>query len=264
MDIKRFMSDPDEKPLDNPVYDGGFCGIFRTIACVGDSLSSGEFEATDEYGGRVYHDFYEYSWGQYLARMCGCTVYNFSRGGMTAKTYVNSYADRMGYWNRDKACQCYIIALGVNDIINGGCEIGNIEDVHPGNRRQNAQNFIGFYATIISRYKEIQPDAKFFLVTIPANADPDPKSEQKEAMCKALYDLAEVFSNCYVIDLYKYGPVYDEEFKAQFYMGGHMTPTGYMLTARIISSYIDYIIRNNPNDFKQVGFIGTPYKNRTV
>ncbi len=38
---------------------------------------------------------------------------------------------------------------------------------------------------------------------------------------------------------------------------GHMTPTGYMLGARMIESYIDYIIRKEPQDFKQVGFIGT-------
>lgn len=27
-----------------------------------------------------------------------------------------------------------------------------------------------------------------------------------------------------------------------------------------VTSYIDYIIRKNPEDFKQVAFIGTPYK----
>jgi hypothetical protein len=36
---------------------------------------------------------------------------------------------------------------------------------------------------------------------------------------------------------------------------------GYLLTGKMISSYIDWIIRSSPKDFKQVGFIGTPYKN---
>ena len=31
------------------------------------------------------------------------------------------------------------------------------------------------------------------------------------------------------------------------------------MASRVISSYIDYIIRQNPEDFSQVGFIGTPY-----
>ena len=42
MDIKKFF-DENEKPLDRLIDDGGFASIFRTIACIGDSLSSGEF-----------------------------------------------------------------------------------------------------------------------------------------------------------------------------------------------------------------------------
>lgn len=30
-----------EKPLDNIVTNGGFCGILHTIACIGDSLAAG-------------------------------------------------------------------------------------------------------------------------------------------------------------------------------------------------------------------------------
>ena len=40
-----------------------------------------------------------------------------------------------------------------------------------------------------------------------------------------------------------------------------MNPMGYMLTAKIVMSYIDYIIRHNIEDFKQIGFIGTPFHN---
>ena len=36
-----------------------------------------------------------------------------------------------------------------------------------------------------------------------------------------------------------------------------MTSVGYALTARMIESYIDYIIRERPEDFVQVGFIET-------
>ena len=31
---------------------------------------------------------------------------------------------------------------------------------------------------------------------------------------------------------------------------------GYMLTAKIVDSYIDYIIRKNSDDFRRVAFIG--------
>ena len=73
-----FFPRAEEKPLDTLVGDGGLCGVFRTIGCVGDSLSSGEFESLDASGNKTYHDMFEYSWGQYLARMAGLTARNFS------------------------------------------------------------------------------------------------------------------------------------------------------------------------------------------
>ena len=104
-----------EKPLDNFVSGYSNTAIFRKIAFIGDSLSSGEFETVNEDGSHSYHDLYEYSWGQFLARKNGLTAYNFSRSGMTAKWYLESYADEKDLWNKEKACQAYVIALGVND-----------------------------------------------------------------------------------------------------------------------------------------------------
>ena len=45
MDLTKFMTNKNEKPLDNIAINGGFTSIFRTIGCIGDSLSSGELEA---------------------------------------------------------------------------------------------------------------------------------------------------------------------------------------------------------------------------
>jgi len=250
-------------PLDNIVSDGGFCGIFRTIACVGDSLSSGEFEGTKEDGTKSYHDYFDYSWGQYLGRMAGSKVYNFSRGGMTTKEYVDSFAEKKGFWDTELACQCYIIALGVNDIINGRVpELGTVNDVDISDPQKCAQTFMGYYGHIIARYKQISPNARFFLVSPPVHGSNDAKRDKREAIKNALFELADIFSNTYVIDLYTYAPPYDEEFRKHFFLGGHMNPMGYILTAKMMASYIDYIIRHNPDDFKQVGFIGTPYENK--
>lgn len=258
MDINKYMTADSEKPLDNIVTDGGFCGIFRTIACVGDSLSSGEFQLPDGEGKWKYYDHFEYSWGQYIARKTGSKVYNFSRGGMTAKAYCDHFAQNNDYWNPDKKCQAYIIALGVNDFFWVKHTVGSMDDVDLNDyNNNNKETIYGNYATIIARYKEIQPDAKFFLVTVAnENSEGEHLKKAKEQV-KMIYDMAEAFDNTYVIDLYKYAPVYDKQFKKHFYLNGHMTPTGYMLTADIISSYIDYIIRHNSEDFKLVGMIDT-------
>ena len=68
--------------------------------------------------------------------------------------------------------------------------------------------------------------------------------------------MTKIFTDCYLIDLFTYAPEYNEAFREKFFLG-HMTPMGYVLSARMIESYIDFIIRKNPKEFNQVGFIGT-------
>ena len=257
MNIQEFIAKEYEKPLDRIVSDGGFTSIFRTIACIGDSLASGEFESIKADGSHGWHDMYEYSWGQYIGRMCGRTVRSLSRGGMTAKVYCESFADSNGFWNPKYASQCYIIALGVNDILNVKQELGSVKDVDFSDYKNIKENFAGYYAQIIQRLKQIQPRAKFFLMTMSKDGENDSRLEEKQAHSALLYDFADKFDNTYVIDLLKYAPTYDEKFKENFYLCGHMNPMGYDLTAKMVASYIDYIIRHNPQDFKEVGFIGT-------
>lgn len=45
--------------------------------------------------------------------------------------------------------------------------------------------------------------------------------DKARAVVELLYSFAEHFNNSYVIDLYQYGPVYDDEFKKNFYMYNH-------------------------------------------
>ena len=255
MNIEELLNAKDEKPLDNIVFDGGYARVFRTIGCIGDSLSSGEYESFDENGKTGYHDYFEYSWGQYMARNAGIKVFNFSRGGMSAKWFMDSFGDECGVWTTEKKCQAYIIALGVNDL--KSIEIGSIVDIDLEDYKNNKPTFAGYYAQIISRLKNIQPDAKFFLVTMPKG-----DREEVEPHAALLCEIAKLFDNTYVIELNKYSPDYSNpEFQRSFFCGGHMNAAGYILTAQMITSYIDYIVRHNFRDFSQVGFIGTPYKN---
>lgn len=262
MDKRIYMSVPGEKPLDNIVSNGGFCSIFRKIGCIGDSLSSGELESL-EMDTRGYHDYFEYSWGQFIARDAGCEVYNFSRGGMSAKQYMEGFAEEQDLWSREKACQAYIIALGVNDvsgILNNAYELGCADDINPSDYTKNKPNFAGWYGGIISKYKEIEPHAKFFLMTMPKSHTDDAKrAELYDLHAKLINDIADKFSNCYVLDFRKYAPDYDQEFFDRYFVGGHMNVAGYRLTALMVESYIDYIIRNDYKAFRQSGFIGKPF-----
>ena len=246
-----------EKPLDHLVTDGGYCCILRTIGCVGDSLSSGEFESEDADGNKGYHDMFDYSWGQFLARDCGCTVRNFSRGGMTAQEYMESFAQQNGFWQDELVCQAYIIALGVNDIVNQNRPVGSTDDIDLSDWRKNNKTFAGYYGAIVQRLREKQEKARFFFVAMPQNEN----GSLSPAHTKLLYDLTGLFPHSYVIDLDRFAPPHDAAFRASFYMGGHLNAAGYRLTAKQIESYIDYIIRHNMDDFRQIGFVGTPYHN---
>ena len=189
-----------EKPFDRMADDGGFSAIFRTIACIGDSLSSGEHEGTAGDGSGLYLDYFEYSWGQFMARTIGSKVYNLSRGGMTANEYISH---------------------------------------------------------IIRKVREQEPKSRIFLMTIPRNPDTDPEIIRREDRhAELIRGIAEAFPFTYVLDFRKYAPVYDEAFRKRFFVGFHMNAAGYLLTAKFVMSYLDYIIRHNPEDFCQVGFIG--------
>ena len=56
---KEIYASADEKPLDRFVEGYSNTAIFRKIAFIGDSLSSGEFESRSDEGKPGWHDYYE-------------------------------------------------------------------------------------------------------------------------------------------------------------------------------------------------------------
>ena len=66
MNQYRYTAPADEKPLDIFPANGGYTSIFRTIACVGDSLSSGEFE--------IYYPKNNTTWKPAIMQNYGGTV----------------------------------------------------------------------------------------------------------------------------------------------------------------------------------------------
>lgn len=236
--------------------DMNYCSLFRTVACVGDSLSSGELVSKSKEGKNEFHDWFEYSWGQFIARRAGFKAYNFSRGGMTAKEYVESFADFNRMWSPEYAAQAYVIALGVNDLLGLKMEVGAVSDVELNG--ENKPTFAGYYAKIIQRYKEINPRAYFFLVTMPKQFDDcEHNKNMKAAHAALLKDFTKTFSNTYLIDLYNLSPEFDEEAVKKYMMNGHMTPAGYIFSAECIRKVWNEVIKENLNDFNDSAFVGT-------
>ena len=248
----------EKNPLENIIRDGGYTAIFRTLGVIGDSLASGEHEGFD--GEKPsYNDYYEYSWGQFIARKCGMHVQNISVGGITAKE-MEYYAGYMQCFTPERMCQGYVIALGRNDINhwheyeNG---FGSMQDIDWEDRTKNKDSFVGHYVKIIQRIRQCQPKARIFVMTMPdSESDSSQIKEKCDMHAEFIRSLPNYFEFLYVIDLRKYSPVHDKEFVETYYCGGHLNAMGYLYLADQISTYIDFIIRNNPKDFTQVAFIG--------
>ena len=262
MTVKELTEiDGEEKPLDRITDGCGYAGIFRSFCIIGDSLASGESEGKLADETKTYHDMYDYAWGAYLGRACGATVHNFSRGGMTAREFMTSWAEDNGFFDAKYAAQGYLLALGVNDLF--GCDadkpMGTIADVHPDKPESNEKSFAGYFGAIISKYKAIQKNAKFFLLTMPDEQEPT-HAERGDAHAKLMYEMAALFENTYVIDLRAYAPKYDANFKKKFYKHEHMNPMGYLFTGRLVTSYIDYIVRHDPQNFISLGTVGTDFE----
>ena len=237
----------------------GMISIFRTIGFIGDSLSSGEHESFAD-GKKGFHDYFEYSWGQYIARKHGLTAINFSKGGLSCREFFDYYIkERKDPFIDENRCQAYVIALGVNDMNHDEYYpdgFGSFDDVDWENGDNNKMSYVGQYVRIIQKLKKFEPKCRVFVMSMPK--EKPMSKEQKEKYKKVsifLNSLVNKFEYLYILDLWKYAPIYDKKFKRRYFLGGHMSAAGYKFTADMVATYIDYYIEKYPEDFKQVAFI---------
>lgn len=254
MDRRLFEIREGELPLEEIRPGCGFLSIFRKVGVVGDSLSAGEFESRD-HGGRVsYHDMHEYSWPSILARITGAEWHNYSRGGMSAREFLGGYAEERGFFEK---LPCLIVSLGTNDLFVYHHPLGSAEDVHPLSPEENPDTFLGNIGRIVSRYKELEPELRFFLVGPMKDGSSPLRDSLVEKATEELGKAARLFSHGYLLDMARYGIVWDEEARSRYGLGYHPNPMGYHAYALMVGNYIDYLIRANMEDFKEVPFIGT-------
>lgn len=261
MNIKMFEIQKGEMPLENIKENCGFAGIFKEIGVIGDSLSSGEFESTDENGKVYYHDMYNYSWPAILERITGTKYYNYSRGGMSFKEFYESWAKQNNFWEKRQA---YIVDLGNNDLFVFRQNVGSAKDINLEDPSKNKDTYFGYMGKVLSKLKSLEKDARIFLVSLQIDHTFKEKDEMAYYVLEEMKKVVKMYSFTYLIDMTTYGPVYDEKAREKFAMGFHPNAMGYYVYALAIGNYIDYIIRQNYKDFFEVPFIGTDLKNYTI
>lgn len=267
--IEELSNMLDWKYPQNPLIEfGGEIMCFQSIACMGDSLTAGNLDYNSGEGGETTIPGTSYP--EQLAAMTGKTVHNCGYGGAcatnseTAVTEGHSYldiAEAKGWFGDDYKAQAYVIALGTNDLSYYGAFDGDVStDINADDYTQNAKTSVGGYAAIIQRILSVQPKAKIFCVTLPRTRNVGTAESIMTATNDKIAAIADLFG-AYVIDLWTYGTAASEvsAFKLHYYNGSHLNAMGYALHARRIISYINWIIRNNAEDFRTAAFIGTEY-----
>lgn len=73
----------------------------------------------------------------------------------TAKEYCEVYADNCGFWNPEKACQAYIIGLGIND--RRMIEMGSMDDIDFEDYHNNKETFAdeSLWVCVYGRYDRV-------------------------------------------------------------------------------------------------------------
>ena len=246
--------------LDNPLSrindSPELLSCFFNVGCIGDSLASGVAVYKNSQGETVVNseNRYNYSWGKYLERMTGNTYYNWSAGGLRTDTWLSSsYATEC--FDGKHLCQAYIIGLGQNDNNKSqGSDIGTSADIDLADYKNNAESFYGRYAKIIQKIKEVQPKAKIFVVTDPND------SVDANGYNVAIRKMAELFKFVYVLDMRKYwndAPCKILLNNQKRY--GHFNAVGYYLIAKMMMTYIDWIMQKHWEDFREIENIGTDW-----
>lgn len=138
--------------------------LFENFGVIGDSYASGEIYIADESSQSGYRaaDYYNLSWGQIIARKCGSTCTNFSKGGLTTETWLTD-ARGLALLQSETAKNIIVCCLGLNDASRGGSEyIGNVSDIGTDNN-----TFYANYGKIISAIATKSAATRIIMSTLP-------------------------------------------------------------------------------------------------
>lgn len=248
-------------------YTGNEIQVFRRGLCIGDSITHGAFNHSEnQLGGIVIRN---YSYPTIFKRITGIDVVNSGIGGATSKTWYEASlnGDSLGgrwlngewEWNTNPEPQegititqaldysgfdFSIIHMGINDI--GMRGEATLEEA--------VATYEVYMNNIIKKLKEENRGIKIFIATIiPCYAVPG--NYAFEVLNEKIREIVEKTENAYLIDL----NLYSECKSDTAYENSHLTAIGYHKMASEISNCISHIIKTNSDEFKEVQFIGTEY-----
>ena len=213
--------------------------MFHKMAGVGDSLMSGEHVYTGT--SSVVKDRYGYSWLSNLAKYANAECVHYSKGGLTAKGWVN---DSGGYRSQLEAetekASVYFLALGTNDKNQTAYPIGDVSD------DVGTDSFTGYYKQIIDIIHKHNSNAVIFCVSLYSDTDTSIPYNT------AIREIADLYDYCFFVDFVnntKHMPKDNDLYASS----SHFTTLGYLYAAKLIKALVEDIVEKNLASFKWFG-----------
>ena len=211
--------------------------MFPKIGVLGDSYASGSLYHPD---GSGWTGNYKQSWPQILGRMVGAKVVNFSKGGLSTKTWLVNDNYGLPKLLKTEPQNLYLLNFGINDntqINKGMLKVGSIADCKV-DFLDNPDTFYGCYGKIIGNIQKHAPGSKLIILSVARpkerkNMDPRIKEIAEHFGIPFIYlpDDSFFISNYFIKGMYK----------------GHPLSYGYAGMAKAIERLIILDIENNPS-----------------
>lgn len=221
-----------------PGFQSELCNLslFEKFGVVGDSFASGEL-----YFNSSYHDKYNISWGQIMARKHGTLCTNYSSGGLTTRSWLTA-TKGLPLLLSSNAEDIYYLALGINDVYSLGINyLGVITDITDHESYADyGDTFYGNYGRIIEQIQTHAPHAKIVMFTCASTTGNYP------AFNNAIIEIAEHYNIPYIVQ------ADDPFFHSEIYTnmsGSHPTAIGYSGMAVAFERLLNKCIVNNQNYF---------------
>lgn len=213
--------------------------LFPRFGVIGDSYASGVvYPSTDSVN---KHDI---SWPQIMARLLGTTGTNYSKGGLTTRSWLTD-SEGLTKLNNSSPDDIYYLVLGINDYYSlGASYLGTIDDI-TGHATYDdyPDTFFGNYGKIIEKIKEHAPHSKMIMFTAANN--------NINSVARSFNDAIVSIANHYGIPvLYQYN---DQFFTSYWYRrgmkSGHPRAVVYSGMAKAFIRMVSEIMHDNYNYF---------------
>lgn len=226
------LSLPKENVIEKKIFENKTL-LLNSIFCVGDSLTSGAYY-NSVYNGKSIKESYPY----YLSKLSKCNVVNGGWSGYSASNWWNTAMPKYDLSKYDT----FIIWLGTNN----GLTDTLATDVDPfTNYNDFALTETGYYCKIISKIKEINPEANIFLITIFASKGNVPTTNSVISKIATKYNIG-------LININSDGKLYPSDIYHPFGNTVHFGKVGNLEVATRIYDFINSYISIHPANFEKV------------